>query len=797
MVLCLADDSITVDDNGNGVLCVDVRYDISHSTHFYHCGSKICHTITYTGSYTTKVEIHWGDGSATEYHYPEYPDYPDNVSWTLAPSPYPYFSLHCWPHEFPEGIFHVWGYEYYKFVGGTERKRRFDLYNVDGTWVKWYADCGDTVWTGNADLCAWNGNYGIVWDSNNFTIPLSQVYTYAKATNIFLSIFGLAVETLFDMWFGEDWLETKLADKYFPWMSNWSYWMSNNASIYPWNWWWTNWAPGFSGPGRIGVDIEGVYHGIDDPLSARDICNRNASATEITGGFSISWLGYPEPLHVGQTMYIYDESVGMEKLLYSFGDDTGSNTSDREPEYRYGKPGTYVITQMGYPKASIQQTPIYFTRTVTVGSSIETFNNCSIWPCPDGWSLNAAINALRIEVMPGDVVRCYLSSDSGCGCDVATVWSGEWGLYDYDHQIYTENDANFLHNWSVSFIYNQPGRWKVKALFRDTENNTYTWASFSYVYVLGENGEVPDPWDPEDEEDDFPDNPEDWPEEWPEIPEEWIEDWPDRWPYPWGSRWPSTWPMPGESDYPSTWPYNFPRFPTSVSAWPERWDDYPESWESNWPTYWPDPWGNRGDDWEAYEWPSNWSRPGYTGWSGDWPVFFPEFPWSSADWPSSWPTVPTAWLVTWPTNEYSSVGWPNPWDDGEWPTNWPGVDDVDWPSDWPYFGDTDDEEEIPYPLPVPPADKHRYLRLTGDDDNDGLTWDTAFKTWKRSLNDIPDGGWLHVDLDDYRHQQPVDIKKNIVIIPQEDFRDVGNYKSIVLPAYGAEEDDDDGWWPFW
>lgn len=590
-------DRVTVDGNGYATLHVDTRYNIRYGTRLYHCGGRICKSYTCRGDYTTSIYVNWGDGSSSTY-------YPDSVPYEGCICCQNYFSTSYFNHQYPEGIFHIWGYEYYKYYGGTTRKRRFDLYNVDGQWVHWYADCGDVDWTGNSDLASWSGNYGIIWDGNSFEVPIRDVYYAALGTNWFLSILGIGVEELFNIWFGEGWLDTQLADKYFPWMSNWSYWMSNSASIWPWDWWWTNWAPGFDGPGRVGLDVEGVFHSYDDPLTALDICNRNAGSSEIHAGFDISWVGYPEPLHVGQQMFIFDTSLGMSTLLYSFGDQDHSNSSEREPVFVYSYPGVYTITQMCYPREDIQQLPITYTKTVTVAESGSYGAECSIWPVPDGWSEQASLFATKVEIDPGDYVTFYLSSDSSCGCDVATLWTGEWDVYDSEGQIYTENDATYLNPWTVRVQYNASGRWTPRALFRNTETNAYVRVTSVDIWVTG-----------------------------------------------------------GDED------------------------DYEDDEDDPWPDY---------------------------------------------------------------------------------PVNDP-------------------------PLTPPPASMHRYLRLSGSDWSDGKTWDTAYKTWKKAVNNTPEGGWLHVDIDDYRHQIPVEFTKNIVIVPQEDFREVGSYKHVVLPSYG----EDDGWWPFW
>jgi hypothetical protein len=581
----MSDDSIIMDANGFAILFVSTRYDISHTSTYWWCGGQVCSRTWYYGTYTVGVYVNWGDGTVNYYHKPE-----DGYFGSV---------LRC-THQYPEGVFTITGYETYRNISGQyNRDRHFTLSNIDGRWVKWYTDCGDIPWTGNGDFCSWNGNYGIMWDSNFFELSIKDMYNTVKMFSWAFSAFGLGIEALFKLWFGDNWLDTQLANKFFPWMSNWSYWNGNAVSVWPWNWWWTNWAPGFNGPGRIGLDVEGVWHTKDDPLTAIDICNRNAGASEIHGGFR----AYPRNVDVGERVFFFDESLGMEKLLYSFGD--GENSSKREPVHVYKAPGVYSVIQMCYPKASLQQLPILFPRYqyITVKTPPVTSKKCSFTPVPDGWSLNAAMHASKVWIQPGETITFYMSSNSTCGCESANLWPGEYHNFDDDARIYTDRPG-FPFNWTVQVTYNAPGVWYPFAIFRNAATGEIVYFQWKAgIYVLNPDG---------------------------------------------------TYPVPPEE------------IPNPIPEQPE------------------------------------------------------------------------------------------------------------------------------YPLVPPPAHMHRYLRLGGSDWNDGKSWEKAYKTWEKAISGTPVDGWLHVDYDDYRHQAPVQFDKNIVIVPEEDYREVGQYKEITMPSYGKSK----WWWPW-
>lgn len=534
------------------------------------------------GTYTTGITVQWGDGTA---------------SGISGDDQDIFCTWYSFQHQYAnDGLYTIKvTVSMYSNISQTYSSLVYYVYNVRGKWVKWQADCGDTEWDANGTGCSWNGNYGICWHTNSFDLKISEVFNIVKSFGWAYTIMGMSVQALFDLWFGDNWEVGPIGTYYMPWTSNWSYWTSNQVSIWPWNWWWTNWAPGFTGPGRIGFDIEGVFHGVDDPLDQLDICNRNAGAANLQAGFHADIT----TVTVGYPINFIDDSVGAQKVLYSFGD--GHNSSDRNPTHVYKKPGIYSVTQMCYYSSSYSTIPVMYTREryITVYEPSERVD-CGFVPVPSRWTIEKAMGAKFVYAEVGESITIYFDSSD---CDVVAFWSGFAGQYDNEDMVIVQKPG-FPNNWTLTISYPAPG-----------------------------------------------------------------------------------------------WVYPYAVFSQSAGT-----------------------------------------KAGSFLWSAGIRIGSPE-------------------------------------DAGDPPVDPPNPEE--------------DEDDSDYPTP-PPAYMHRYVRLTGSDWNDGLTWETAMKTWEAALKDIPDGGWLHVDYDDYRHQAPVVFDKNVIIVPQEDYREVGLYRNVILPGHGKSK----WWWPW-
>lgn len=568
-------DHIVSNNDGYVYLMVATRYSMSCT---WSGGVTTCR-----GSYTTSVRVVWGDGSTTVLSRDDYGTFPCGY-------------VHLYHQYSGEGPYTISITEtYYSNISSTYFTRSNTISSVVGSWKKWQADCGDTPWDANGNMCCWNGNYGICWLSNNFTLSIMTVYNMVASINWAFTIMGMAIDELFDLWYGETWQSDAIRNYNYPWSCNWSYWNGNEASLYPWNWWFTNWAPGFSGPGRIGKDVNGVFHPKEDPLLETEICIRNGGDVDVYPGFSAA----PTSVTVGHPVQFTDESVNMAAVIYGFGD--GHNTSERNPIHAYRNPGIYSVTQMCYHRTDIPVIPVFYTkeRYITVYAATEKVA-CSFTPVPSSWTLAKAMNAMYIYADVNEPITFYF--DGGGELDQVLFYPGLDGVFDTDSAIFVE-DPGGLQDWKVTVSYPHAGWVYPYGLFSQAVGTKYGSYQFRAGIRIGTDEEAGDP-----------------PEEIPD-PEE--------------------------------------------------------------------------------------------------------------------PPV------------------------------------------------------LPGPTP-PPAYMHRYVRLDGSDWNDGLTWETAMETWKAALDDIPVGGWLHVDYDDYRHQEPVIVQKSVVIVPQEDYREVGLYKKVIMPGHGKTR----SWWPW-
>jgi hypothetical protein len=528
---------------------------------------------------TIYVYVNWGDGTTSGYSGdPNVGDGGFSSGWFTC------------THQYnSRGPFTITGFERYRRYGtyGLTSERHFTLYAVDGKWIRWHTDCGDTAWDANGVGCSWNGNYGICWHTNGFNLSIKEVYNTIKFFGWAFNILGMTIDALFTMWFGDGWYNEIIANYGMPWTSNWSYWHANQQSWYPWDWWWTNWAPGFSGPGRIGFDIAGVFHTKDDPLNQFDICSRNAGSADMQPGF----VANRTVVTVGNPVQFTDQSFGVSKMFYGFGD--GNNSSLRNPMHVYIKPGVYSVSQMCYYRDDVPVIPVIYTREryiIVVEPSQRL--NCSFTPVPSSWTLQTAMNATFIYASVGEAITIYF--DKTCEADQVMFYPGYQGSYKSSTAIYSEKPG-LLENWTITISYPGEGWVYPYAIFSQKENTKAGSYQFTAGIKIGNPTEKPDVVNPESE----------------------IE----------------------------------------------------------------------------------------------------------------------------------------------------GPD---------------------YPTP-PPAHMHRYVRLSGSDWNDGLTWETAMKTWDKALSSIPEGGWLHVDYDDYRHQAPIVFDKSIVIIPHEDYREIGLYNSVILPGHGKKK----------
>jgi len=81
-----------------------------------------------------------------------------------------------------------------------------------------------------------------------------------------------------------------------------------------------------------------------------------------------------------------------------------------------------------------------------------------------------------------------------------------------------------------------------------------------------------------------------------------------------------------------------------------------------------------------------------------------------------------------------------------------------------------------------------YVKLAGDDNNDGSSWDYAKKNVKEGLNVVKDGGTLHLGFEDYSSQPSIKFTKNLTL-KCETVGGSGGSGTTILPAKAWQECD--------
>ncbi len=72
-----------------------------------------------------------------------------------------------------------------------------------------------------------------------------------------------------------------------------------------------------------------------------------------------------------------------------------------------------------------------------------------------------------------------------------------------------------------------------------------------------------------------------------------------------------------------------------------------------------------------------------------------------------------------------------------------------------------------------------YVKLTGDDSNSGLSWDSAKKTIKAGLETVATNGTLHIAFGDYSSQDAITLDKTVDLLCENEGG--GGTGTVVLP----------------